>query len=195
MIEADTLAGWRFAPGAGDWDDVLRRAGRRRRPTTLVARLALAAAAALLLAVPAFALVGALGGSDPLPGPRLSARFSETDLLELGAPRTFLLRRGGRDGVVPVQLGRLDGTPRLRRGGRIAFVWRLHAGGEVRSVRILDRDGSPVARLCGPCAGDAAGRLVLRPRAAIALFNGRAVAELTAGSTTRRARLVRAGHK
>jgi hypothetical protein len=193
---ADSLDRWRFPPGAGDWDDVLRRAGRRGRTARarVLRRLALAVAAALLLAVPAFALVGALGSEALPPGLRLSARLSDDARLELSAPHTFLVRRA-RGELLPLTFGRLRRdarggrrlTPRL---GTVVAFWRLDAESPARVLELRGRRGAVLARLCAPCTAGASGRVNLRRPNAIAAFNRRVTAVLVLDSRTLRGPLV-----
>jgi hypothetical protein len=192
--DAHTLDRWRFPPGEADWDDVLRRAGvgGRRARGRLIRRLALAIAAAMLLAVPAFALVGVLGGEPLPPGPRLSARLSADARVEMSAPNTVLVRRARGD-VVPITLGRLRrdarGGRRMRPGSGTTLAWRLEADGPARALELRGPRGRLLARLCAPCAADASGQFRLLRPAAVTAFNDRATVALVLDARTLHARL------
>jgi hypothetical protein len=187
---ADSLERWRFAPDGGDWDDVPRRARRSRPP---LGRVLLVAAAALLLAVPAFALVGATPQAKLPPGPRLSAQLSKDVRVEMSAPRTLLVRRAG--GVVaPVTLGRLRGErrPRTRFLGawKTTFVWRLAGSADASALELRGRGGAVLERMCAPCAAHASASFRVGRGTATAVFNRRTSVALVLDDRTLTAPLV-----
>jgi hypothetical protein len=196
---------WRPEAGAGDWADVLARAGRsgesRRnaiRPTSARARWTALAAGAMvlvaLLSVPEFG-IGAqlktlLTGSGR-PGLQLGTTLVRADGTRVGSfsartSRLFVTVAGDRKNIAPHPFSRAGERPL----GGAPITWALElarpASEGVMLERVNGRRRAVVGRLCKPCGAEEKGMLRLSRSALSALFGrGLVVAVTTSRGTAR----------
>lgn len=180
-----------------DWQDVLRRAGRRRRGT-LGRRAALAATAAtlaLLATIPAFGVSSRLRSlveASDAPGLELRAVLRAADGSRVG---TFSVRTSRL--FVAVPRGGRRARPFSRPGALTPGVparWRLDlepgaTGASARLERTTPAGTTRVADLCARCASSTEGSLRLRRPAVAALFGRRLVVVVTTSQGAVRAAL------